>query len=65
MAKNIDSIMTKLESDIAYTFDDEVYQPTRAELSAKNVTHSLGMRKENWKNTLARLVAEAKRELKK
>lgn len=65
MGNEINRIMEKLERELAYTFDDEVYQPTKNELAAKQVTHLLGMRKENWKSTVARLVSEAKRALEK
>jgi queuine/archaeosine tRNA-ribosyltransferase len=61
--RSIDDIFRSLESDIAFQLDKMVYLPTKQELAEKNITHSLGFRKENFKAELERLMIIAKREI--
>ena len=51
-----------IEETLAYKLDLELYLPIKEELAGKGITHSLGMRKERFKGTVAEELAKIKQE---
>jgi hypothetical protein len=58
----INDIMHKLEQDLCFHLDNDVYIPTKLELTQ---IHSLGRRKEDFKRTIMELCNQALYEIEK
>lgn len=55
----------KVERDLCFALDEDVYIQTRDELNEANITHSLGRRKEDFKTTIHNQLEEIKQEIAK
>jgi uncharacterized membrane protein len=58
-------IIDKVERDLCSALDGDVYIPVRDELEKIDAPHSLGNRKEDFKNTIHNQLEKIKQEIEK
>lgn len=59
----IDKLMNGAQLALAELLDRELYQPVKQELKQHNITHSLGIKKEMFKQKMEQVFEELKKEL--
>lgn len=61
----IDKLMNAAQLALAELLDRELYEPVKQELKQYHITHSLGIKKELFKQKMEQVVEELKKELQK
>lgn len=61
--KKVNMLFSEIAFKLAESIDEELYLPVKNELSKHNITHSLGIRKEEFKDIMVKSLNELRKEL--